>query len=267
MVSKLATLLLFVGLAFGQRSDTVFFQVALNSSGTPNIVALPPSANIGQPYHLVYAEFGDAPGHTCTNVTSTTVPPIVDIWAGGSADINSQAIITNYARIITPNGGSPTNRYRMLASAAGSYPFLSIEFAGWDTVNCIATVLYTGSLSSIDIKKYADFGTFNDRLNTFLIQINTSGDNVIIPEVCANCRITVYALVLYNVTAQTIIVKDIRSGGGFTPLMYLTTYCTGCEVVMPNTNYPILTTTLGGSIAINLQNSTAVSGYIAYRVE
>lgn len=265
MVSKLATMFLFVGLAFGQRADTVYYQVATNTANNSFQTDIPAANNIGQPYHILYVDFFDAPGKTCNSPVdaATFTPPVADILGG---DGLSQSVITNYTRIIQPQSGGVGNKYRMVSSAAGAFPFLSVAVNNWDNVNCRANIFYSGSLSSIDIKKYADFGSTSDPLRTLTISV-TAGDNLIISQPCLSCRIVVYSLILFNQTSQTVILQDVRKDAGVVNLMTFTSWATGAQVALPNTNFPVFSTSVGGSLNIHLTGATTVSGMVSFRVE
>jgi hypothetical protein len=252
-----------------QRGDTVFYTVG-SAIGVDSFQgSIPASSNIGQPYHILFATFSDKPGRTCSSVikSNSTSPPQLDMEGGSSSSFTLQNPITNYSRIIQPQTQSATNRYRMIASAAGSYPFLSVFLSNWDDNNCQVNVFYSGSLSAIDVKKYADFGTGADLLFTSRVFAIGAGNSTIVNKACDQCRIVVYGLILYNVTAQDVLINDVPSAGQPNPILALTGYAAGGQLVVPNTNYPMFTTGAGGSVVLNLSVGTAVSGMITFRIE
>lgn len=250
----------------GQRGDTVYYQVTTNAVANGG-ATLPSSQSIGQPYHILLANFSDRPGRTCTNVSSNFNVPAIDIFGGGTPALAAVQPITNYVRVIRPATTQAESRYRMIASASGAYPYITFGYRDWNTTDCQLSLLYSGSLSTLDIKKYADVGSIYDSLQFQIINVNTAGNNTIVSVGCPDCRITVYGLVLFNQTTQTISVQDIRSDAGVVDLMRFTNWCTGCQVALPNTNFPLFTTSTGGLLNLSLSASTAVSGYILYRVE
>lgn len=268
MLCRIVIGLMLVISAYGQRQDTVFFQVTTNAIANGGAV-LPAGQSIGQPYHLLVANFSDRPGRICANVSANFAVPSIDIFGGGSPALAANNPITNYVRIIRPSiGSTPESRYKMMASAAGAYPFISFGYRDWNQTDCQLALFYSGSLSTLDVKKYADFGTTYDSMQMFPINISTAGNSSIVSPGCADCRTIVYGLVLYNATAaQTIQLRDVRSDAANIPLMILTNYCAGCQLQLVNTNYPMFSTTPGGNLTLNLSAATPVSGYVLFRVE
>lgn len=266
---KLAALvLLTVAGLHAQGPQTVFAQLVSNSASPDITVSIDPKYNLGQPYHLLTAILSDAPGQTCAVVQPNPglAGPFLDML-GRTVSSVEFSVITNYSRVISPGSTSPTNRYRMLTSAAGAFPLLGMHFADYDTTKCRASIFYSGSLTAVDIKKYTTFGTLVDELVTAPIDITTAGDHILVSAV-PNAKISVYAIVLFNTTGpQSLTFTDHRIDASTTTLMFLNSFCTGCLIQLPNTNFPLFTTSLGGSLVLNMSAATPVSGLIMFRNE
>jgi hypothetical protein len=261
-----AVLALLCGVAQAQQTNTVYAQLVTNSQVANIFVTLPSKYNIGQPFHLVTATLADAPGHTCSNVNPdpNTNGPFLDVYAGPLATTNT-SLITNYTRVVTPGSTSPTNRFRMIVSAAGAYPIIQVNFANYDNTDCMASIFYSGGLVAIDVKKYTTFGGISDALHTLPINATTS-PTIIVPG-STNITIVVYGLILYNPTAQTVTIQDLRADTvTANPIVTLTTFCAGCSLVLPNTNFPIFRGSMGGSIRLSF-GATPVTGMVMFRFE
>lgn len=250
-----------------QQGNTVFAQIVTDNVSGNVVQTVPSKYMVGQPYHVVTAIFSNRTGQTCSNAiaTATFNIPIVSILASYDGSIFSE--ITNYTRVITPAQTVPaTNSYRMMSSAAGAFPYIRVNVANWDAVHCKVNVFYSGSISGLDIKSYANYNSVTDSLQSSPISISASGSNVIV-SATASGRIVVYGLVLYNQTSQNIILQDLRSDSSTTNLLMLTGFPTGGELVLPNTNFPMFTTTPGGTLQLVTQNNTNLTGTVVFRVE
>jgi hypothetical protein len=249
---------------WAQRGDTLYQKAITDSTASPVI-----SGNIrtiGQPFHLAYAVFSDAPGQTCSslNQTGNLEAPSLDIVASYN-NVNS-VVITNNVRILNPGSGVANDRFRMLATASGAFPYVQVQVGAYNNTNCRVNVWYSGSIVDLDVKKPPVYsGTF-DNLRWSAFNTSSSGDNDLVSAL-SNARITVYGFYLYNTTAQTLQLKDVKSDATVNPLAYLTTFCTGCSQSLPVTGFPYWRSSLGGKVALNLGAATAVSGFIVYRYE
>lgn len=269
MVYKLILIIAFLVVTAGhaQQGNTVFAKIVTdNVSGNVN-QTVPSKYMVGQPYHVVTAIFSNRTGQTCSNAISVASfnIPIVSILASYDDVVYSD--ITNYTRVITPTQTAPTtNAYRMMSSAAGAFPFIRVNVANWDQVHCKVNVFYSGSISGLDIKSYANFNSVTDSLQSATISFNTTGVHVLV-SASTTGRIVVYGLVLYNQTAQNLELEDLRNDATVVPLMNLTGFATGGLLNIPNTNFPMFITSPGGTLQITSQNATFVTGTVLFRIE
>lgn len=245
MGNKLISCLLLVcGLAFGQRSDTVFKQVFANLSTSP--VTSNDLPTIGQSQHVLYVKASNAPTKVCSSTS-----PTADIYFEASYDNASFFRLT---------GGSIVNVSTSNASvlyATGLAPHIRIKVATFDTVNCTLNVYYGGSL----------YPAFTDKMeNTYLAQglqtarfsQNVAGQyGVIAPY--SDRSIAVYGLVCNNQTAQ-----PIQIIGSINHSVYMGDNAT---FVWPPTGLPYMVVPPGFPFGIGFSNATYVTCFVSWRYE
>lgn len=250
-----------------QQSNTVFTQVitaATTDSTTTNVAT---RYMVGQPYHMAVAIFSNRPTRTCSSVihpVSFTIP-VLSIY--GSYDGVTYTDITLYTRPINPGSSAPaTNAYRMMSSGSGAFPYLQLGIGNWNSTDCKVDVFYSGTIQSLDIKKYADFGTTTDTLRTFSVAIS-GGATTTIVSAAPNTRVVVYGYMLTNSATNNITFQDVRSDAAVVVIGVFNNTPAGAMLTAPNTNYPLFSTSPGGTLTIVTTGAGTLSGFLDFRAE
>lgn len=277
MVSKLKSVIscLLVGISivtllpiqlFAQQDNTVFAKI-ITAVVADTTTVVPSKYMVGQPYHMAVAIFSNRPTRTCSSVIEPTSLSIPVLSVGGSYDGVTYTDITLYTRPISPGSSSPsTNAYRMISSGSGAFPFLRLTVGNWNTVDCKVDVFYSGTIQSLDIKKYADFGTTTDTLRTFSIAISGAATTTIVSS-AANTRIVVYGFMLTNSATNNITFQDVRADASTVILGVFNNTPAGAGLNAPNTNYPLFATSPGGTLNIITTGAGTLSGFLDFRSE
>jgi hypothetical protein len=244
---SLLVALLLVTSAWGQRSDTVY-DTALSGVG-----ALGPSRvlyNIGQNAHLLYTIFTNAPTQVCAT-------PAADVGLEGSFD----GVI--YTRIVSITNVEADPLGNLVGSIVGSgaFPYLRANARAFDTVHCRLTAYYSGSLGGQTTTTVVASSQYNTT-NYLKIDFATAGAHAIIPGL-ATAKISIYELLLWNVTSQNISFLD-----GATALTgTFASFCSFCGVLLPAWGSPKWTLGTGNAFGITTSAATQVSGYVRYKYE
>lgn len=267
MVYKLICLLLIsVSSLLAQQGNTVFAKVISANTSGDNSTVVPSKYMVGQPFHVATAIFSSRTGQTCSDVTNTTTLSIPGLSILASYDGAIYSDITNYTRVINPNSVAPaSNTYRMMSSAAGAFPYIALQISNWNTVQCKVDVFYSGSISGLDIKKYTDYGTTSDTLAIVPVNITTATTTVVSNPI-AQSRIVVYGWVLANQSTQNITFSDLRMNASVTTMTNFNNVGT-TTLIAPNTNYPLLQTSPGGTLRITTTAAVTLSGFLLIRYE
>jgi len=252
---------------YSQQGNTVFAKIITGATSGNAVQLVPSKYMVGQPFHIATAIFSSRTGQTCNSAINSSTLTIPSLTILASYDGVVFTDITNYSRVITPNQSVPaSNSYRMMSSASGAFPFIELNVANWNSANCKVDVFYSGTISSLDIKKYADFGTANDTLQTFPFSTNSAGVFDLVSG-GVTTRTVVYGLVIYNQTSQNLTLQETRTDAAVVQLMRLTGFPTGGMLSIENSNFPMFATSPGGTLQLVLQNATNVSGVVVFRSE
>lgn len=262
-------LLSWVGLIsnlYPQQGNTVFAKVISAAIVDDTTVTVPSKYMKGQPYHMATAIFSPQPTKTCDSVINPVSFSIPSLAIYGSYDNVVYTNITLYSRPVNPNSQQTNNKYRMISSASGAFPFIQVSISNWDSANCKVDVFYAGTIQSLDIKKYADFGTLNDRVQTFNVNISGAATTPIVGGI-TNGRVVVYAYMLVNSATNNITFEDIRSDTSTVVLGLFNSTPAGAVLNLPNTNFPLFVTSPSGTFNIITTGAGTLSGFVDYRIE
>ena len=273
MVYRLIALfLLMVTSTLSQQGNTVFAKIISAAVTDSTETVVPSKYMVGQPYHMALAIFSDRPTRTCS-VIDTAPPSFVGpaLVIEGSYDGTRYTVITLYSRPITPSSSSATDSYRLISSASGAFPFIRLSISNWNTVDCQVDVFYSGTIQSLDIKKYTSFGDLYDILRTTTFSIAGIGTTSVAGGI-TNGKPVIYGWTFNNTvttaTFNNVTIQDVRSDASVTNLLTLTNLASGAVVQSPNTNFPLLAGSIGGTINIVTTNPAAFfSGSVIYRIE
>lgn len=262
------TLLVYPFKVSSQQGNTVFAKIISAAIVDDTEVLVSSKYMRGQPYHMVTAIFSSRPTRTCTSVINPVAFTIPVLTITGSYDNISYVNITLYTRPISPGSQSPStsNMYRMVSSASGAFPYLKVDVGNWNTVDCQVDVYYAGTIQSLDIKKYADFGTTTDTVRTFNVSISGATTTTITAGP-TNGRVVVYAYMLTNSATNNITFQDLRTDTSTVILGVFSNTAAGAVLSSPNTNFPLFTTSPGGTFNIITTGAGTLSGFIDFRVE
>lgn len=272
-MKRLILLLMFCLGAFGQQENTVFATVTTNyyASNTLDYV-LPPKYMIGQAYHQVMFILGDITSNSCNgsvidaSLTGTDAP---HVFIQASYDGVNYTDITNYVRDLNVGSGSPTNRFREVATSTGAFPFIEVSVEDWDNTKCQATVYYTGSIQGVDFRKYSDFTGETDILNQTPISIDGPGTETIITNSAdMNMAPVVYGVLICTaVGSNNISFNDHNSITSTDSTIFDLVLATEGCITLPNTTYPYMKLSFGGELQITSTATGFVTGLVLWRGE
>lgn len=262
---RLLCALALAGAAFGQ--DVAVSQQVITNGSTAQITS-GNVQNIGQPYHLVFAKFTDQPSKTCGVISSGAFAiPLVAIQA--SWDGVNFTDVTNVVRPLNPSSSGSTDRYRMLVSAGGNYPYVRVFVNVYDNANCFVNAWYTGGRVAVDVTKAFSFNNnYADQTKNTNIDIASSGTNTLL-SATGFCQWAVYGLTLYNsTTSNTITLFETRTDSANVTWATLDTVAQNqAAIQLPDTGVPYYQTTPGATLKITTSGNGPVSGFITARCQ
>lgn len=242
MMFRALLLVSLVSPVWAQLGNTIYQQVATGLTA-PAIVPAGGVNNIGQYYHQFTVYLRNAPSKVCAVASPITAAPL---FANDQAGANF--FYPSYVGTATGGAGlgptySASKEYRFI----GAYPYIKFQVLSFDTVNCVADVVYTGTISGQGLLGL--YGATYKFFNT-----STGGDNVVLTG--ANTNINIKSLQLYNVTAgQTVILKDSTG----VVIFKWTSLPAGASIVWSYVDLGQAGTTFGSNLVLNLSAATEVS--------
>lgn len=263
-MKKFLVSLCFAAGCFGQNSLPVQVQQLFNNASAGATSSL--VQNVGQPFHMVYTWLSDAPGHTCTipPAASTTIPTTqIQVSYDGVVFQNA----SNALRVLQPNGGGPTNRYRYLVSASGEFGWVKVAITNPDPTNCQYSAWYAGGPVGVDITRaftLTSNPTTGDTATPVGIDISSATTTTVFPAQ-ANSQIGVYGLFLYNSTAAQSVTIGYGGGncGAFTGIFKLDTVAANQIIFNQQTSAnPLVLVPASCALQILTSGTGPLSGYV-----
>lgn len=236
-----------VGKASGQRTDTVFQpNLILNATATPALGTVDASRNIGQMQHEVVVILSDAPTKVCAGQN-------IDASFEASFDNSTFFSVGPILRAVSTAVSGASTTFSANHRVNGAYPFIRFRITTFDTVNCLATVHYVGTLSSLP--DHAEQRAFTEGFTRADISQNTIGTFNIVAALSGR-SIAVYGLVLSSSAVQTIRLRGVAI------------FMAANSTVVWTPSAKVYTATgLNSALTLELTAAQAIEGFVIYRYQ